>query len=46
MMERNAEMSSRSKARIAGVFYLISIAGCFFAEAFVPGWVSHPISSR
>jgi len=28
MMERNAEMSSRSKARIAGVFYLISIAGC------------------
>lgn len=37
MMERNAEMSSRSKARIAGVFYLISIAGCFFAEAFVRG---------
>jgi hypothetical protein len=37
MMERIAETSPRRKARIAGVFYLLNIVGCLFAEAFVRG---------
>ncbi len=37
VMERMAEMSPRLKARIVGVFYLINIVGCIFAEFFVRG---------
>jgi uncharacterized membrane protein len=36
-MKKLAEASPRLRARISGVFYLINIVGCIFAEAFVRG---------